>query len=96
MCGAAHQHHGLDREGESADMDLRHISDDAGALLNRKIIERLAVEPHFASLGVDQAEQGFQQCGLAAAIRPEQRQHLAGFEGDIDAAADNVVGIADA
>ena len=93
--GAAHQHHRLDGEGEGGDMRLRHIGDQARALAAGVARERPVAEPHLARLRREQAEQGFQQRGLAAAVRAEQRQHLAGRQRDVEIAADDAVAVAD-
>ena len=76
-------------------MHLRHVGQNARALADRIDTERAFAQPHLAGLGLEQAEQRFQQRGLAAAVRPQQRQHLARLERDIEPAPDRVVGVAD-
>ena len=95
MRGAAHQHDRFHGEREGADVHLGHIGDDARAFADRIGAERSFVEPHLAGLRLEQAEQGFEQCRLAAAVRAEQREHLAGCERHVEPAPDCVVGIAD-
>src|SRR5262249_40701857 len=65
------------------------------AFADRIGAERLFVDPHLAGLRPEQAEQGFEQCGLAAAIGAEQGEHLARRERHVEPAPDRVVGIAD-
>src|SRR5215475_3332848 len=55
----------------------------------------MLAEPHLTGLGREQAEQGLQQRGLAAAIGAEQSQHLSGAQTDIEPATDDAVAIAD-
>ena len=76
-------------------MGLRHIGEQAGALASRIGRQRPVGEPHVAGLWRQEAEQRLQQRGLAAAVRAEQRQHLARRERDVEAAADHVVAVAD-
>ena len=77
-------------------MGLRHIGDQARPLARAARSKWRATEPHLAGLRRKQPEQGFEQRGLAAAVRPEQRQHLALCQFYVESAADHAVGIADA
>ncbi len=95
MRGAAHQHHGFHGECKCRDVGLRHIGDQARTFPDRAGRQSGAVEPHFASLRRQQPEQRLEQRGLAAAIRSEQRQHLALLQFDVEAGADDAVLIAD-
>ena len=76
-------------------MHLRHIGHQTRAFADRNSAEWLAVELHFAGLRLDQAEQRLQERGLAAAVRPEQRQHFALGKRHVEPTPDGVVGIAD-
>ena len=95
MRGAAHQHHGLDRECESGIVDLRHIGDAPRAVADREGVERAAVDLRLAGERLEDAEQRLEQRGLAAAIGAEQREHLALLERDVEPASDHAVAVAD-
>src|SRR5262249_54660952 len=93
--GASHQHHRLDGEGEGGEMRLWHIGDQPRALAASVACKRPAGEIDVAVLRREQAEQRLEQGRLAAAVRAEQRQHLAGRERDVEPAADHAVAVAD-
>src|SRR5205814_391856 len=57
--------------------------------------QRPVAEPHLATLGRQQSEQRLQQRGLAAAVRPQQRQHLSRRQRHVEMAADRPVAVAD-
>ena len=94
MRGAAHQHHALDREGEGRHVHLRHIGDEPRAFADRDARERARSDRDLAGLGED-AEQRLEQRGLAAAVGPEQRQHLALRQRHVEPAPDHAVAVAD-
>src|SRR5262249_4980067 len=50
---------------------------------------------HLAGTGRENAEQGLEQCGLAAAVRAEQRQDLAPLQLDAEVATDHTIAVAD-
>ena len=94
--GAAHQHHGLDGEGKGRYMGLRHIGDQPRSLTRCIRPKRPLAEPHLTRFWRKQSQQRFQERGLAAAVRAEQRQHLAGGERHVEMAADQAVAVANA
>src|SRR5262245_15897811 len=93
--GAPHQHDRLDREREGRRVQLRHVSNAARSLADRIGRERPTLDLRLAGKRPDQPEQRLQQRGLAAAIRPEQRQHLALRERHVEPASDHAVTVAD-
>src|SRR4029077_6398874 len=95
VCGAAHQHDRLHRERKSADVHLWHVGDDTRAFADRIIVERLSTEQHLASFRLKQPKQSFEQRRLAATVRSEQRQHLAGRECDVETASNRTIRISD-
>ena len=76
-------------------MDLRHVGDQPCALVDRDRGERTSADRDFAGARRQDAEQRLEQRGLAAAVRAEQRQHLALLERDVETAPDFAVVIAD-
>src|SRR5262245_45848071 len=92
---AAHQNHCFHSECKGADMDLRHISDDTGPFPGRIVTQRPVAKPHLAGLRPEQAKQSLEKRGLAAAIRPQQRQHFTGRKRNVEPATDRVIRITD-
>lgn len=95
MRGAAHHHHVEHGVGEMGGVRLRDVSHTARDRAAAELLERLAVEPDAAALGREQAEQGLEQGGLAAAVGAEQADHLPGLEEEVGIAADRLAGIAE-
>src|SRR6185436_2336427 len=62
---------------------------------DREGIERTAINLRLAGEWLEDAEQRLEQCGLAATVRPEQREHLALLERDVEPAADHPVAVTD-
>ena len=77
MGAPAHEHDLLHRKREDAHVDLRNVGRVPSTLAHREAMQRLAVQPDVAGERRDETEHGFQERGLAAAVGPEQRQHLA-------------------
>src|SRR5262245_41042414 len=93
--GAAHQHYAIDGKGEVRHMHLRHVGDEPCTLTDGNGRERASADRHLAGTGRENAEQGLEQCGLAAAVRAEQRQDLAALQRDVEAATDHTIAVAD-
>src|SRR5579883_1841162 len=96
MRAPPHQNDVDDVEGEEGGMRLRHVADDARDALPRPGRDVLAIEPHRAFEGRQQAQQRLHQGGLAAAVGAEEAQHLARSYLDADAAPDRLAMIAEA
>src|SRR5262249_20093960 len=95
MRRAAHQHYAIDGEGEGRHMHLRHVGDEPCTLTDGNACERASADRHIAGAGRENAEQGLEQRGLAAAVRAEQRQDLAPLQRDVEAATDHAIAVAD-
>jgi hypothetical protein len=76
-------------------MHLRHIGDQPCALTDGNATQRAAADHDITCTGRENAEEGLEQRGLAAAVRAEQRQHLALLERNVEAATDHAVAVAD-
>src|SRR5262245_7023874 len=92
---ATHQHYRLHSEGKGADMNLRNVGNDARPLAHAVFVERLVAEANLTGLWLEQTKQGLEQGSLAATVRPQQGQDLAGRQSDIQTAADGMVRITD-
>ncbi|MNC88603.1 hypothetical protein D3C83_44350 [compost metagenome] len=95
MRGAAHEHELAHREGEIARVALRDVASAAGDLGARKVLQLFSLERYRPALGVQQAEHGAEQRGLAAAVRPQHAEHLARREREARVAADGASGKAE-
>ena len=93
--GAAHQHYGIDGEGECRHMYLRHIGDEPCPLTNGNACERAPADRDLAGARRENSEQGFEQRGLAATVRAKQGQDLAPLQRDVEATTDHAIAIAD-
>jgi hypothetical protein len=76
-------------------MRLRHVGEGLRAPLARPAGEVRAVDRHPAALRRDQAEDGLEQGGLAAAIGAEQADDLARAYAEAGLAPDRLAGVAE-
>src|SRR3990172_6043087 len=75
------------REAEEQPPPLGHVCDrKAGAGARRKRREILAVERYTAGNGLDDARDDPERRRLAGSVRPQQRDHLAGADAQVDVA----------
>src|SRR6266545_2738795 len=79
-----HLDHLARRDGKSwhVDVVLRSIAD--GQSWSGMLVPRLAEEADLATLGGQEVEGDFQQCGLAATIGADQAEHASRRDGEID------------
>src|SRR5262245_53292388 len=76
-------------------MNLWHVGNNARPLPDGILVEGFVIKSHLAGLRPQQTKQSPEKRGLAAAIRPQQRQHLAGRKSDIEAVTHRMVRITD-
>ena len=95
MGAAPHQHDVLDRKGEGAQVNLRNISDQPGALPHGQPPERFSLDTDLSRERRNEPDQGLEQSRLAAAIGAEKCEHLAGGERNIERATDHPVAVTD-
>ena len=95
MRGPAHQHGVEHAKREEADMRLGHVGEGLRPPLARPAGEVLAIDRHPPALRREQAEDGLEQGGLAAAVWAEQADDLALAQAEAGIAPDRLAAIAE-